>query len=61
EVFSDFNSVLTQAQYTPYIDFDVPSLMATVKNYFPIAIKLIDKTSIIKHKDKKQVGRMADA
>ena len=46
QVFNDFNMALTQAQYTPNIDFDVPSLMATVKNYIPIAIKYMDKDVI---------------
>ncbi|MBL4660539.1 MAG: DUF4381 domain-containing protein [Alcanivoracaceae bacterium] len=46
QVFNGFNMVLTQAQYTPNIDFDVSSLMATVKNYIPIAIKYMDKEII---------------
>jgi len=40
-VFDKFSMELTQAQYMPEVEFDVPSLMATVKNYFPTAIKSI--------------------
>jgi len=42
-VFDDFNKELTQAQYQKDIDYDVPRLFATVKNYFPKAIKSIKK------------------
>jgi len=38
EIFSDFKTELTQAQYDKSIDFDVPRLLAVVKNYFPKAI-----------------------
>jgi len=39
QVFDDFKNELTQAQYQKGVDFDVPRLIATVKNYFPKAIK----------------------
>lgn len=38
-MFDKFEVELTQAQYMKDIDYDVPSLIATVKNYFPLAIK----------------------
>lgn len=38
-IFDDFKIPLTQAQYVPSIDYDVPSLIARVKNFFPQAIK----------------------
>ncbi len=39
DVFSRYQTELTQAQYVKNVEFDAPSLMATVKNYFPAAIK----------------------
>ncbi|MCF6318949.1 MAG: DUF4381 domain-containing protein [Proteobacteria bacterium] len=39
DVFSPFQTELTQAQYIKNIEFDVPRLLATVKNYFPVALK----------------------
>lgn len=39
EVFNKFEVELTQAQYMKNVDFDVPSLIATVRNYFPQAMK----------------------
>jgi len=42
-VFNAFSNDMTQAQYLPTIEFDVPALMTTVKNYFPKAIKLRSK------------------
>lgn len=39
EVFNKFEMELTQAQYMKSVDFDVPSLIATVRNYFPQAMK----------------------
>jgi type II secretory pathway pseudopilin PulG len=41
DVFGSFQQELTQAQYMKQADFDVPSLMAIVKNYFPAAIKFV--------------------
>lgn len=38
-VFDKFKVALTQAQYVPHLDYDVPSLIATVKNYFPRVLK----------------------
>jgi hypothetical protein len=38
-IFSKFERELTQAQYLPNVEFDVYSLFATIKNYFPAAIK----------------------
>lgn len=38
-VFTQYHAELTQAQYVKNIEFDVPSLLATVKSYFPAAIK----------------------
>ncbi len=38
-VFDKFKTELTQAQYVPHLDYDAPSFLATVKNYFPAAIK----------------------
>lgn len=43
DVFSKFVVPLTQAQYIQSPDFDVPSLIATVRNYFPIAINHKEK------------------
>ena len=39
--FNPYLKELTQAQYIKNIEFDVPSLLATVKNYFPQALKNI--------------------
>lgn len=39
DVFCQYQTELTQAQYVKNIEYDVPSLLATVKNYFPNAIK----------------------
>jgi len=39
DIFNAFKIPLTQAQYIPTIDYDVPSLIARVKNFFPLAIK----------------------
>ncbi len=38
DVFSQFTLPLTQAQYVQSPEFDVPSLIAAVKNYFTVAI-----------------------
>lgn len=38
EVFTEFKQELTQAQYSPNIDYDVPKLVAQVKNFFPVAL-----------------------
>ncbi len=43
DVFSRYQTELTQAQYVKNIEFDVPSLLAAVKNYFPAAIKYADE------------------
>jgi type II secretory pathway pseudopilin PulG len=37
--FTTFKIPLTQAQYVPSMDYDVPSLIARVKNFFPQVIK----------------------
>ena len=42
-VFDKHQKELTQAQYTPEIDYDAESLIATVKTYFPKAIRSIKK------------------
>ncbi|VAW36902.1 hypothetical protein MNBD_GAMMA01-2156 [hydrothermal vent metagenome] len=47
-VFSEFSKELTQAQYMRNVDFDVPRLIATVKNYFPKAIKSMQKVDKLK-------------
>lgn len=39
EVFNPYLKELTQAQYVKDVDFDAPRLLATVKSYFPEAIK----------------------
>jgi len=39
DVFNEFKQELTQAQYSPNIDFDVSKLVAQVKNFFPMAMK----------------------
>jgi len=39
DAFSQFTLPLTQAQYIQSPDFDVPSLIAAVRNYFPAAMK----------------------
>jgi len=38
DIFNKFTVPLTQAQYIQSPEFDVPSLIAAVKNYFPVAI-----------------------
>jgi hypothetical protein len=38
DVFNKFEVPLTQAQYIQSPEFDVPSLIATVKNFFTVAI-----------------------
>ena len=47
-VFDGFRSELTKAQYQKEVDFDVSRLFATVKNYFPQAIKSMKKYDKIK-------------
>jgi hypothetical protein len=42
-VFDDFKNELTQAQYQKNVEFDDSRLFSTVKNYFPKAIKSINK------------------
>lgn len=42
-IFNEFTVPLTQAQYIAAPEFDVPSLIAAVKNYFPVAIKHQEK------------------
>ena len=49
QVFDDFKNELTQAQYQKKVDFDVSRLFATVKNYFPKAIKNIKKYDKLKN------------
>ncbi len=39
DIFSQFTVPLTQAQYIQSPDFDVPSLIVAVRNYFPAAMK----------------------
>jgi hypothetical protein len=41
-VFSELDFEVNQAQYMKNSDFDVPKLLAAVKNYFPKAIKSLD-------------------
>lgn len=48
EVFDDFQNELTQAQYQKEVDFDASRLFATVKNYFPTAIKSMKKYNKLK-------------
>ncbi len=43
DVFNKFKVPLTQAQYIQSPEFDVPSLIAAVRNYFPIAINHKEK------------------
>lgn len=43
QVFDDFKNELTKAQYSRKVDFDASRLFATVKNYFPQAIKSMKK------------------
>ena len=52
DVFTQYKTELTQAQYMKDIEFDVPRLLATVKNYFPTAIK---KTKEFEQSKLKQV------
>ncbi len=56
DVFTRYQTELTQAQYIKNIEFDVPSLLATVKNYFPAAIKHAKKfeQSTLKQTSEKQ-------
>lgn len=48
QMFDSVSKELTQAQYQKDIDFDVPRLFATVKNYFPKAIKSTNKYNKLK-------------
>ena len=48
QVFDEFKKELTQAQYQKEVDFDVSRLFATVKNYFPNAIKSVKKYDKLK-------------
>jgi len=48
EVFTEFKQELTQAQYSPNIDYDVSKLVAQVKNFFPIAIDTKSRNSVTK-------------
>ena len=43
QMFDGLEEVLTKAQYQPNIDFDVSTLVARVKNFFPLAIKSMNK------------------
>lgn len=49
--FDEHIDVLTTAQYTPDCDFDVPSIIAKLKNYFPNAIKKQKNVVRRKHND----------
>ncbi|MFK8012016.1 MAG: DUF4381 domain-containing protein [Marinicellaceae bacterium] len=49
-VFDDFKKELTQAQYQKHIDYDASRLIATVKNYFPQAIKYQKKYNKLMNK-----------
>ncbi len=51
DYFDEHIEVLTNAQYTPESDFDVPSIVAVIKNYFPKAIKMKKKSARRKHRD----------
>lgn len=52
DVFDEFQTELTQAQYQKDADFDVSRLFATVKNYFPLAIKSMNKYHKLKQGEK---------
>jgi len=56
QVFDDFKNELTQAQYQKDVDFDVPRLIATVKNYFPKAIKNRKKYEKLKEKLERNIN-----
>ena len=51
QVFDEFRTELTQAQYQKDVDFDVSRLFATVKNYFPLAIKSKNKYNKLNNGD----------
>ena len=50
EIFSEFEQELTQAQYSPNVDYDVSKLVAQVKNFFPIAMNQGSNKSFDKSK-----------
>jgi len=48
EVFDEFKQELTQAQYSPIIDYDVSKLVAQVKTFFPMALEAQSRKGIQK-------------